>query len=123
MKVLPTAMVNGYEERIPGVNLPDRNDRHVVAAGIAARASIILTWNLRHFPVKELRKFGLRRETPDVFLSGLYDEAPGLMIGSLSNALRNLTRSRIAASDFIDILNNQRLLQLASRARKHVADL
>jgi hypothetical protein len=50
-------------------NLPDPNDRHVVAAGIAAGASIILTWNLRHFPAKELKKFGLRRETPDALLS------------------------------------------------------
>lgn len=52
------AMVNGYEEQIPIVNLPDPNDRHVVAAGITAGASIILTWNLRHFPAKELKKFG-----------------------------------------------------------------
>ena len=46
---LPKAMVSGYENHISKVNLPDRNDRHVVAAGIAAEASIILTWNLRHF--------------------------------------------------------------------------
>ncbi|MBV8451099.1 MAG: PIN domain-containing protein, partial [Deltaproteobacteria bacterium] len=45
---LPTAIVSGYENYIQKVNLPDPNDRHVVAAGIAARASIILTWNLRH---------------------------------------------------------------------------
>jgi hypothetical protein len=46
---LPTAMVSGYEHHVPEVNLPDPNDRHVVAAGITAGASIILTWNLRHF--------------------------------------------------------------------------
>jgi hypothetical protein len=62
------------------------HDRHVVAAGIAAGASIILTWNLRHFPAKELKKFGLRRETPDVFLSSLYDKVSDLLISSLANA-------------------------------------
>jgi len=33
-EALPMAMVNGYEEHIPIVSLPDPNDRHVVAAGI-----------------------------------------------------------------------------------------
>jgi hypothetical protein len=33
---LPTAMVSGYENHVPEVSLPDPDDRHVVAAGIAA---------------------------------------------------------------------------------------
>jgi hypothetical protein len=122
-EALPMALVNGYEEHIPIVNLPDPNDRHVVAAGIMAGASIILTWNLRHFPAKELKKFGVRKQTPDAFLSGLYDQVPELMIGSLANARRNLTKSRISPPDFIDILNNQKLIQLAKRAQNHVAEL
>jgi PIN domain len=122
-EALPTAMVSGHEDYVPAVNLPDPNDRHVVAAGIAAGASVILTWNLRHFPAKELKKFGLRRETPDAFLSGLYDEIPDLMIASLANARQNLTRSRVSALDFIDILRKQRLVELAKRARKQVGDL
>jgi hypothetical protein len=63
--VLPTAMVTGYEEHIPKVTLPDPNDRHVVAAGITTQASLVLTWNSRHFPANELKKFGLRKMTPD----------------------------------------------------------
>lgn len=122
-EVLPTAMVKGYEEHIPIVNLPDPNDRHVVAAGITGGASIILTWNLRHFPAKELNRFGLRKETPDALLSGLYDQVPDLMIGSLANARRSLSKSGISPPDFIDVLSNQKLIQLAKRARKHVAEL
>jgi len=75
-EALATAMVSGYETHIPSVNLPDPNDRHVVAAGVAPGASVILTLNLRHFPAKELKKFSLRREIPDTFLSALYDEVP-----------------------------------------------
>ena len=105
------------------MNLPDPNDRHVVAAGIVAGASVILTWNLRHFPANELKKFGLRKETPDAFLSGLYDEVPDLMIGSLANARRNLTKSRVSALDFVAILRNQKLTRFAKRAQKHVTDL
>src|SRR5215472_9440683 len=42
-EALPTAMVSGHEDHVSAVNLPDPNDRHVVAAGIIAGASIILT--------------------------------------------------------------------------------
>jgi PIN domain len=120
---LPTAMISRYEQYVPEVNLPDPDDRHVVAAGIAAGASIILTWNLRHFPAKELKKFRLRRETPDAFLSGLYDKVPDLTISSLANARRNLTKSRVSASDFIDILSRHRLIELAKRAGNHLGEL
>jgi hypothetical protein len=120
---LPGATVRGYEDLIPMVDLPDPDDRHVVAAAIAAGASIILTWNLRDFPATMLKKHRLRRETPDAFLTGLYDEAPDLILGSLANARRNLNKSRVSAPDFIDILKNQKLGQLAERARSHLSDL
>ncbi len=93
---LPTALVGGYEQHVHRVTLPDPNDRHVVAAGIAASASLILTWNLRHFPEIELRKFGLRRMTPDAFLCGLFDEVPDLVIGSLANARQNLSKTQVS---------------------------
>jgi len=120
---LPTALVGGYEDHVPKVTLPDLDDRHVVAAGIAAGASIILTWNLRHFPAKELKKFGLRRETPDAFVSGLYDKVPDLAISSLANARRNLTKTRASASEFVRILKGQNLIELAKRAQRHLAQL
>lgn len=120
---LPTAMVTGYEEHVPAVALPDPNDRHIVAAAIAAKASLILTWNLRHFPEIELKKFGLQRMTPDEFLSGLFEKAPDLVIGCLANARRNLSKSQVSASDFIRILESQKLVQLAKSAGRHVSDL
>ena len=120
---LPTAMVTGYEEYVPAVTLPDPDDRHIVAAAIAAKASLILTWNLRHFPEIELKKFGLQRMTPDEFLSGLFEKAPDLVIGSLANARRNLSKSQVSASDFIRILESQKLVQLAKSGGRHVSDL
>ncbi|MBN8943495.1 MAG: PIN domain-containing protein [Rhizobiales bacterium] len=120
---LPTAMIVGYEEHIPEVILPDRSDRHVVAAAIAARASLILTWNSRHFPESELKKFGLRRMTPDDFLCGLFDETPDLMIGSLAHSRRNLSKTRVSAPDFIAILKGQNLVELAKRVEARTSDL
>lgn len=120
---LPAATVRGYEGNIPAVNLPDPDDRHVVAAGIAASASVILTWNLRDFPAIELKKHGLRRQTPDAFLADLFDEAPDLTVGSLANARRNLNKTRVSAAGFIEILDNQKLGQLAKRVQNRSTDL
>jgi hypothetical protein len=44
-------VVEGYGELIHGPQLPDPNDRHVVAAAIRCGASVIITYNLADFPV------------------------------------------------------------------------
>ena len=120
---LPGATVVGYEDLVPTVSLPDPDDRHVVAAAITAGASVIVTWNLRDFPATALKKYGLRRQTPDAFLAELYDGAPDLIVGSLANARRNLNKSRVSASQFIDILGKQKLTQLVTRLNKHPNNL
>jgi PIN domain len=120
---LPGATVGGYEDLIPTVNLPDPDDRHIVAAAIAAGASVILTWNLRDFPAAALKKYNLHRQTPDTFLADIYDQTPDLAVGSLANARRNLNKSRVSALDFVDILNNLKLGQLATRMRNRLTDL
>ncbi len=35
------ALVTGYQELIPSLQLPDPNDRHVLAAAICSRADVI----------------------------------------------------------------------------------
>lgn len=120
---LPAATVVGYEKHIAAVSLPDPDDRHVAAAAIEAGASTIITWNLRDFPVPELKKHNLVRQTPDAFLAGLYEQVPERLTGSLANARRNLSRTRVSAADFISILRDQRLTKLAAQIEKHVDDL
>ena len=120
---LPDATVIGYQAHLEAITLPDPDDRHVVAAAITAGASVVLTWNLRDFPTRELKKHGLVRQTPDVFLTDLYKKAPDLTVASLANARRNLSKTRVSASDFIDILRNQKLSRLATSLVKHRTDL
>src|SRR5450432_2416149 len=79
------------------IRMMPRRPRRVVAG-----ASVILTWNLRDFPTRELKKHGLVRQDPDVFLTALYDKAPDLTLASLANARRNLSKTCISAADFID---------------------
>ncbi|MCL4207270.1 MAG: PIN domain-containing protein [Pirellulaceae bacterium] len=39
--------VTGYEDLIPAINLPDPDDRHVLATAIRAGADVVVTDDLR----------------------------------------------------------------------------
>lgn len=54
-KVFPDAKVKGYEKLICSVeDIPDPDDRHVVAAAIRCNADLIVTENIKDFPEEEL---------------------------------------------------------------------
>lgn len=119
---LPGARVTGFQHHIGSITLPDPDDRHVVAAGIEARASHILTWNLRDFPAAVLERHGLICQTPDSFLTTLYDQAPRLVTASLANARRNLSKSGISAEGFRAMLREQKLLQFEGRLQARTGE-
>lgn len=67
-RVHPKCLVTGYESRIPELNLPDLNDRHVLAAAIETGATVIITFNLSDFPRALLRPYGIKAMPPDAFM-------------------------------------------------------
>ncbi|MBX9588013.1 MAG: PIN domain-containing protein [Hyphomonadaceae bacterium] len=117
------AIVGGYAKHIDTISLPGPGDRHVVAAAIEAKATHILTWNLRHFPARILKAHGLARRTPDAFLADPYDQVPQLLLASLANARRNLSKSGLSAEEFLNVLRAQKLTRLAKRLRGHLGDM
>ena len=121
--VLPDATVRDYQRHIPTITLPDQEDHHVVAAAIAARATYIVTWNIRDFPAEELTGHGLRVQDPDTFLLELYEAAPTVVIGAVANARRNLRKSATQAVDFLDALRQQRLSRFVAVMTRHLAEL
>ena len=57
------SMVEGHETLIDGLELPDPDDRHVLAAAIAG-ADAIVTFNLRDFPADAVDRYNLEVLTP-----------------------------------------------------------
>ncbi|MBC3767681.1 PIN domain-containing protein [Neptunicella marina] len=72
-------LVYGYEQLEQGIELPDEDDRHVLAAAIKSNAQAIVTFNLKDFPEKELDKYGVEAIHPDLFIQHQIDLNPGLV--------------------------------------------
>ena len=70
-KYLPQAKVTGYKSLVPILDLPDPDDRHVLAATIHSGAEIIVTYNLKDFPREKLDAYDIRAWSPDLFVSNL----------------------------------------------------
>jgi hypothetical protein len=70
------AMVTGWQELVPGVLLPDEDDRHVVAAAVQGGAQGIITATAKDFPAAALEPLGLEAVHPDDFLLDQLDLSP-----------------------------------------------
>ncbi|MEV0727820.1 MULTISPECIES: PIN domain-containing protein [Polymorphospora] len=80
-RALRDCLVTDYESLIPALTLPDPDDRHVLAAAIRARAQVIVTDNLRHFPLDALRPFDIEPLSADDFVSDQVDLSPKTVWG------------------------------------------
>ena len=67
------SVVEGYEDLIPTLSLPDPDDRHVLAAAIHAGAEFLVTYNLKDFPDTTLSAFDVAAIHPDQFVPMLLD--------------------------------------------------
>jgi len=66
-RAVPDALVTGYGAHIPNLVLPDPDDRHVLAAAIAAEAEVIVTFNTRDFPMRHWLPTVWSRNIPTSF--------------------------------------------------------
>lgn len=88
----PESMVTGYEPLIDA--MPNHaKDRHVAAAAVKAGAQVIVTSNLKDFTTLP---DGIEAQSPDEFLSNLFDLDPDGMaelVREQAKALRNPPRA------------------------------
>jgi hypothetical protein len=112
------ALVTGYESLIEGLQLPDPNDRHVLAAAICGRASVIVTSNLRDFPGEILEPFGLEAQNPDEFVLHLLNLAPSTVAAAARDHRASLRNPPKTTEEYLTALEAQGLAQSAAALRE-----
>lgn len=114
----PAAEVKQDEPLLAALDLPDPDDRHILAAAMRCQATIIVTANLKDFPAHQLAQFDIGAQHPAVITTNLIDLNPEparvafrKQVSFLKNPPRTVTQ----------VLDNFRQVQLKASADKLAA--
>ena len=100
------ANVDSFEELIPGLSLPDENDRHVLACAIKSDANAIVTFNIKDFPKKQLQIHDVDILHPDLFIRNLFDfneELCCIAFTKMVGRLRNPKKTKVEVIEILEI--------------------
>ena len=111
---LPDANLIGYEGYVETLNLPDLDDRHVLAAAMHIGADVIVTQNLRDFPTIILEPLGIRAVHADDFVCGLRDNDPTTVLAAVAAQRANFKNPRLTLEEYLARLSNQGLPQFVT---------
>ncbi|WP_348266177.1 PIN domain-containing protein [Edaphobacter sp. DSM 109919] len=117
----PDALVTGYEPLIESIELPDPDDRHVLAAAIRCGASVIVTLNLSDFPNAALADFGIEAQHPDEFVLSLIETFPALVLEAARTHRASLRNPSKTPDEYLADLNTQELGRSAATLRELIA--
>jgi predicted nucleic acid-binding protein len=98
------ALVAEGEELEPGIQLPDPDDRHVVATAIMGGADAIITADLDDFPLTALGPFGLEAIHPDEFLLDQLDLSPPTLLQVIREQAARTRRPPLTPRDLATLL-------------------
>jgi predicted nucleic acid-binding protein len=104
------ALVTDFEQLIDVLELPDPDDRHVLAAAIKGRADLIVTTNLKHFPPDTLDRWGIEPQHPDEFLTHQFHLSQPLFLQAVKTVRLRLKHPSKSVEDYLDTLRAQGLL-------------
>lgn len=118
-QALPAARVEGYESHIASITLPDPDDRHVLAAAIGAGTDVIVTFNLRDFPLDVLTPHGLEAVHPDAFVLQLYATHPEHVVEVMRGHRASLRRPPKTQVEYLAMLERAGLARTVATLRQH----
>lgn len=97
------AIVSNYESLL-GAMTNDPKDRHVLAAAVHIGAQIIVTSNLQDFPTSALAPYAIEAQSPDIFLSNLFNDEPQLVTSLIIEQAADLTNPPKTPQQTLDTL-------------------
>ncbi len=121
-EVFPDARVTGYNKWIKTITLPDPDDRHVLAVAIKAKATAIVTLNLKDFPASILAGHGIVAVHPDAFVVGLLQSALDMVERAFVAQRLSLKNPPVTMWDLLAKLEQQGLQDSVRLLRGRVAE-
>lgn len=100
-----------------GIELPDPDDVHVLAAAIAGHADCIVTSNLKDFPSAVLLRYGIEAVDPDTFIINQWDLDPVNAIAAFKRMRARREKPQSSPQEFADALELGGLPGTANRLR------
>lgn len=119
-RALDTARITGYEALIPQLQLPDPEDRHVVAAALQGEVELIVTQNLKDFPEAILKSLGLTAIHPDSFVGDFLQAQPEDVLEALRRGRARYRAPALSAEEMVVILERQGLSATSQTLRASV---
>jgi predicted nucleic acid-binding protein len=110
-------LVLGHQPLIEVLDLPDPDDRHVLAAAIKVNAQIIVTWNRKDFPSEKLAPWGVRAKSPDDFVRDVMGIDAQAVWACVQQIVDSRTRRPVAIEDVLGELERDGLVASAAAMR------
>ena len=111
-------LIEDYEFIIPSLELPDADDRHILAAAIKGQVNIIVTANLKDFPNSILGEYEIEAQHPDIFIADLIDIHPMRVAAAAEACRKRLKNPRKSIDEYLEILLKQGLTMTTSLLRQ-----
>ena len=111
-------LIEGYHSLIDSLELPDKNDRHVLAAAIIGHADAIVTFNLKDFPERVVSQFGIEVLHPDDFVMLQYDLKQLDVLAAVKAMRARLKNPPKSVAQFLEKLELQGLPQTYLELKK-----
>lgn len=117
-KAFPDSNVENFKDLIPSFNLPDEDDRHVLACAVRSNADLIATFNLKDFPSSELAKYDIQVQNPDELISNLIDLNEELSCKAFTKMVKRLKNPPKTKQQILETFINCGLTTSATKFAK-----
>lgn len=103
----PEAMVEEASDELEAALTNHPKDRHVLATAILAKADIIVSDDRRGFDKKALNSWNIKAQSPDNFLSDLFDINPDEIVQVVRRQTEKYKRSPRTFIELVNLLSKQ----------------
>ncbi len=108
-EAIPDSEITNHEPLIECLELPDKDDNHVLAAAIVGHADAIVTFNTRDFPAEYLATFNIEAQHPDDFVVNQLELHTLKAIGAIKVMRQKYRKPALTVEDFIARLERNQL--------------